>query len=101
MGKDKLKLGDGILAQTSSDNTYKPIDFNNPQEVKEAQDRLIEYFKEEDERRRNSKPQQYAQLLLSYEDELFKIMYRSDDIMWIGGIDVFNAIEERAKKLGL
>ncbi len=101
---DELKLGKGILAQImEQDNvrTYKPIDFNNPEEVKDLRRRWKEFCKEEDERMKNYIPDYPAQLLMSYPDDIFISSYNSQKVRWIGGIDIIEAIEKRAKKLGI
>ena len=102
--KEELKLGDGIFAQIEKNGNvvnYKPTDFDNPEEVKEFNRKWKEFAKKEDERMKNYKPTQYAQQLLFYPDEYFKIAYFDDSVIWMGGIDIIEAIEERAKRLGL
>jgi formylmethanofuran dehydrogenase subunit E len=101
---DDLKLGDGLLAQIMKEGNvvnYKPINFDDPEEVKDFQSRWKKFCKEEDERRKKHKPSHSAWLLLSYPDDLFKVAYFDDSVIWIGGIDVHDAIEERARKLKL
>jgi len=101
---DGVIVGDGILSQIMKEGNvvnYKPLDLNDPEEVKDFQERWKEFSKREDERMKNYKPTYPAYLLLSYPDDLFKGGYLSDDVIWLGGIDVHDAIEERAKKLGL
>lgn len=102
--KEELKLGDGLLAQIEKEGNvvnYKPIDFDNPEDVKNLSKRFKEFCEQEAERTKDYKPQQHAQLLLSYPDDMFKMLYNDDSVIWIGGIDVIEAIEKRAKKLGL
>lgn len=104
MKDEDLKLGDGIIAQImkgGNTSVYKPLDLDDPEMVELFKDKWVEACKREDERMRNFRPTQPAFLLLSYPDELFRYAYFSDDVIWMGGIDVHDAIEERAKKLGL
>jgi hypothetical protein len=101
MEDDELKLSGGILSQIGNCNVYKPIDFNNPEELQKALDRFNNFLKEDVKRIKDYRPQQYAGLLLMYHDDIFKAAYQSDDTYWIGGIDVWKAIDKRAKNLGI
>lgn len=97
---DDLKLGEGLLAQIMKEGNvvnYKPVDFNDPEEVADLNRRWKKFEKEEDERMKNYKPTYPAQLLLSYPDEMFRWAYFDDSAIWMGGINVHDAIEERAK----
>jgi len=72
--KKVLQKADGILAQIEKEGnvvTYKSIDFDNPEEVKNFQKKWREFCKKEDERMKNYIPTHPAQLLMSYPDDIF------------------------------
>tara|TARA_R110002096_G_scaffold85214_5_gene196176 strand:- start:691 stop:1002 length:312 start_codon:yes stop_codon:yes gene_type:complete len=101
---DELKFGDGLLAQIEKEGnmvTYKPIDLDNPEKVKELGRKWKEFCKKEAKRMKDYIPRQSAHLLLAYPDDMFKAAYLDGRVIWMGGIDVHNSIVERAKKLGL
>ena len=112
-GKEEdSKLGDGILSHIVNESnvvTSKPLDLDNPEEVRMFRERFEEICKQDEEKMKDSKlhcdkvlsAQFNGLLLLESSDDDFSELYQSKKLVIMCAEAVMNKIEERAKELGL